>query len=123
MLRITIGKRFAMLRDELKGDEPWTQSKVANSTGLTTNQVARLEQSGAGSIDGFLTMLIFYQSQGYNLNWILLEDNEQVGKLFINENTKNLDTQGSIAALQALKSSLTDTLSIELDKIVEKLTP
>lgn len=123
MLRITIGKRFAMLRDELKGDEPWTQSKVASKTGLTTNQVARLEQSGAGSIDGFLTMLIFYLNQGYNLNWILMEDNEQVGKLFINENTKDIDTQGSIAALQTLKSSLTELLETEIDKVVVKLTP
>ena len=112
-----------MLRDELKGDKPWTQSDVASHTGLVTNQVARLEQSGSGSIDGFLTMLLFYQNQGYNLNWILLEDNEMVGKLLINENTKNVDTQGAIEALQAIKYSLTDMLATGLDKIVEKLTP
>ncbi|GGF27243.1 hypothetical protein [Hymenobacter cavernae] len=115
-----IGKRLALLRDELAspGEEKWAQSKVAAETGLTLNQVARLEQAAAGSIEGFVTILLFYHNKGYNISWILLPDNTTVSKRALSENTKTVDARDVIKKLSAFK----EEIGKEVDTLMEVLT-
>lgn len=73
-----IGKRLAHVREQLSAQDPetnWTQAKVAEETGLKQNMITRIEHTGAGTFDAFLCILLFYHSKGFNMRWILLEDN------------------------------------------------
>src|SRR5687768_16734604 len=108
MNKSLIGKRLSLIRDELAslGEDAWTQGRVAAETGLTLNQVARLEQSAAGSIEGLVCLLLFYHDRGYNISWILLPDNSPVSKMVLNENTKALNARVVIDKLSALKGAL-----------------
>jgi len=110
-----VGHRLAFLRDELsKGHDKWSQGRVAEATGLEQNQVSRLEL-GKGTIEGFITLLLFYRSKGYNLNWIISEDNKTVSKLTLTEEIKTTDTTGAVAVLLLIKK--------EIDAVIGKLTP
>lgn len=110
-----VGIRFAFLREELsKGIDKWSQGRVAEVTGLDQNQVSRLEL-GKGTIDGFITMLLFYQSKGYNLNWILSRDNETISKLTFSEENKTIDATGAVADLLQMRK--------EIDEVIGKLSP
>jgi hypothetical protein len=103
-----IGKRLALLRDELAGpgEDAWTQGKVATEIGLTLNQVARLEQSAAGSIEAFVTLLLFYHQRGYNISWVLLKDNSTVSKRGLTKDTKTLDAREIVEKLSEFKQLL-----------------
>ncbi|GAB3307729.1 hypothetical protein [Hymenobacter tenuis] len=120
MSKTTIGKRLARLRDELAvtGEDPWTQARVAQEAGLTQNMVARLEQSGAGSIEAFVALILFYYQRGYNINWILLPDNSMVSKLALNDSIKSVDAKVVAADLTTLKQDL----SRQVESLIEKLT-
>lgn len=120
MNRIQIGKRLSIIRDELAGpgEDAWTQGKVALETGLTLNQVSRLEQSAAGSIEGLVTLLLFYHGRGYNISWILLPDNSNVSKLALIENTKALNANNVITKLAALREGLKQDIDKEVDALI-----
>lgn len=110
-----VGHRLAFLRDELsKGPDKWSQGRVAEATGLEQNQVSRLEL-GKGTIDGFITLLLFYRAKGYNLNWILSEDNKTVSKMILSEEIKTIDATGAVSDLLLMKK--------EIDEVIAKLTP
>lgn len=110
-----VGNRLAFLRDELsKGPDKWSQGRVAEATGLEQNQVSRLEL-GKGTIEGFITLLLFYKNKGYNLNWVLSEDNKTVSKLILSEEIKTIDATGAVADLLLMKKGI--------DGVISKLTP
>ncbi|WP_324680859.1 hypothetical protein [Hymenobacter sp. GOD-10R] len=114
-----IGKRMALLRDELAApdEENWTQGRVAAETGLTLNQVARLEQAAAGSIEALITVLLFYHNRGYNISWILLPDNSTVSKRVLSQNTKVVDARDIVEKLSTFK----EEIGKEVDTLVESL--
>jgi transcriptional regulator with XRE-family HTH domain len=112
-----IGKRLAQLRNELSegpGEAGWSQARLAEATGLTINQVARMEQTGGASIEAFVTVLTFYHQRGYSLGWILLPDNSSVSKVMLGETVKAIDSNLVSTRLAEFKQTLVkevDTLS------------
>jgi transcriptional regulator with XRE-family HTH domain len=116
-----IGKRLALLRDELAlpGEEPWTQSRLASELGLQLNMIGRLERSGAGSIEAFVTLLIFYLQRGYNINWILLPNNSTISKRTLSESTKTIDAHAVIDAFAQLKQSFVKEVDTAMATLVE----
>ncbi|RZJ57197.1 MAG: XRE family transcriptional regulator [Hymenobacter sp.] len=118
--RDLIGKRLAMLRDELggPGEDAWTQDRLADATGLTRNMIARLEQSCSGSIESCMTLLIFYHQRGYNLSWIVLPDNSSVSKMAISDASKAVDVQLVRSKLQELR----EILDKDVVEVLECLT-
>ena len=93
MSTLQIGKRLAQLRNELAGpgEATWSQARLAEETGLTPNQIARLEQAGAGSIETFVRLLNFYYGHGYSMSWLLLPDNTNASKMALAETSKSLE--------------------------------
>ncbi len=74
-----IGPRFVQLRSDLseRTRMKWTQTHVAEATGLTLNQVTRLESS-SGPMTAFMKLCLFYYAWGYDINWIMVPDNENM---------------------------------------------
>lgn len=79
-----VGRRLAIVREELgryHGEVEWSQTAVANKTGLSQGIISRIERGAGGQIESWLLVLGLYEQQGYNLNWILTEDNQLLSKL------------------------------------------
>jgi hypothetical protein len=102
---VIVGKRLAQLRGELTkvGDEVWSQARVGEAIGITANMVSRLEQFCAGNIDALLGMLRFYQDRGYNISWIVSEDNSGVSKHMLSDANKAVDAQFVLEKIDELK--------------------
>lgn len=75
-----ISARLATLRKHLgeRMGEKLTQETVAERSGLTEQQVNRLEAGLLGTTSSLICLLRFYNSHGYNLEWIQLEDNSRI---------------------------------------------
>jgi hypothetical protein len=114
-----IGRRLTQLRSELAGDgeTAWPQVRLAEAVGLSTNQVARLEQSGAGSVEAFVTVLLFYNSRGYNLNWIMRPDNSTVSKLMVTETMNPVD----LGLVQRKAHELKQVIDNSIDRMLDSL--
>jgi len=112
-----IGKRLAQLRNELAcpGESTWSQGRLSEETGLTPNQIARVEQASAGSIETFVTLLSFYHRKGYNLTWILLPDNTTISKMALSETAKSVDAYLVVERLGELK----EMIGKQVDSLVE----
>jgi len=119
MNRDLIGKRLAQLRDELAtpGEAKWSQVRLATELGLTQNVVARLEKSAAGSNESLLTLLLFYHQRGFNITWILLDDNSHVSKVRLNETTPTLDRQSVLEKL----GNFREVMDNEVEKLMETI--
>lgn len=106
--REQIGKRLALLRDELAcpGEDAWSQARLAEEAGLSRNVVARLEQSFSGSIEVCLTILFFFHQRGYNISWIILPNNTTVSKMALSESAKAIDAQLVFSKLAEFKEIL-----------------
>lgn len=119
MSNLQIGKRLAQLRNELAapGESAWSQARLAEETGLTPNQIARLEQAGAGSIETFARLLNFYYNHGYSLSWLLLPDNTMVSKMAITETSKSLEATTVLNMFDRLRQ----VLGKELDELSEQV--
>jgi hypothetical protein len=115
-----IGKRLAHLRGELAThypDQNWSQNKVAEETGLTQNIIARMELTGAGTIEAFLALVRFYYQKGCNPAWILLDDNAAV-PVFLGEELQTKDTAKDRSFLLAIKHQLEHYLA-ESDSLTQ----
>jgi transcriptional regulator with XRE-family HTH domain len=119
MSNSALGKRLAQLRNELAcpGEAAWSQARLAEETGLTPNQIARLEQAGAGGIDTLVKLLTFYHSRGYSLSWILLPDNTMTSKMGISETAKSVEVNMVLARLSKFK----ELIGKEVDDFCEEL--
>lgn len=120
MSNLLIGKRLAQLRNELAcpGEATWSQARLAEETGLTPNQIARLEQAGAGSIEAFVKLLTFYHSRGYSLGWLLLPDNANISKMALTETAKSLEANAVLEMLNKLRQ----VFGKELDSMYEQVS-
>jgi hypothetical protein len=103
-----IGRRLAALRDELArpGEKKWTIAMVAEETGLTLNQVGTMERSGAGGTEIFIAYLLFFYRRGYNLHWIILEDNKNLSKVRLGEEIKTVDMQSVLDQVHNLRQGI-----------------
>ncbi len=75
-----VSDRLVYLRKhfgERLGQELTIQS-LAEKADLKYDFLKRLENGLKGNMDSLLTLIRFYHSQGYNLDWILLADNTEV---------------------------------------------
>lgn len=116
-----IGKRLALLRDELAcpGEDKWTQARVAAETGLTQNMIGNMELSGSARIEAFLDYLIFFQKRGYNLNWILTPDNDRISKMILNESTKSVDVLTAVRQLHEVRQAIDKQIDMAIE-VLEK---
>lgn len=74
-----IAQRLVNLRKHLgeRQGGKLTLQDIAEKTGIPEYKMVRLEH-GKGSWDSLITLLLFYRTQGYNLDWILFPDNDQI---------------------------------------------
>jgi len=102
-----VARRLSQLRGELAspGEESWSQQRLADEAGLTLNIVHRLEQACAGRIESMFALLTFYHRQGYNISWIILDDNSSVSKYLLND-AKAVDTQFVLNKIEELRESI-----------------
>lgn len=87
---LRVGRRLFVIREELGRiytESEWSQSAVAKKTGLTQNIVWRIEQGEGGKVENWFKLLYLYETKGYNLAWILAEDNCLVSKFHMQEAT------------------------------------
>lgn len=118
-----VGRRLATIREELGrfyGDHNWSQTAVGNMIGLTQNIITRMEHGKGGLMENWLKVLNLYESQGYNLKWILTEDNSQVSKLVINESTIGQVRDDLLSRIGTLRSETLEKLD-ELQQVVENV--
>lgn len=91
-MSVRVGKRLVIIREELgrfQGEHNWSQAQVAQRTGLTQNIIHRMENGKGGQIENWLKVMALYEQEGYNLNWIMTENNSLVSKLQLQEATQD----------------------------------
>lgn len=91
-MSVRVGKRLVIIREELgrfHGEHAWSQAQVAQRTGLTQNIIHRMENGKGGQIENWLKVMALYEKEGYNLNWILTENNSLVSKLQLQDATQD----------------------------------
>lgn len=75
-----VSQRLVYLRKHL-GDrlgQELTLPILADKCGLTDYFIQRLESGLKGNMHSLLTLLLYYRSQGYSLDWMLVPDNSQI---------------------------------------------
>ena len=74
-----IAQRLVGLRKHLgeRQGSNLTIQDVADKLGIPQYKMIRLEH-GKGAMDSLVTLLLFYRSQSYNLDWILFPDNTTI---------------------------------------------
>lgn len=90
-MSVRVGKRLVIIREELgrfQGEHNWSQAQVAQRTGLTQNIIHRMENGKGGQIENWLKVMALFEQEGYNLNWIMTENNSLVSKLQLQEATQ-----------------------------------
>ncbi|GAB3788590.1 hypothetical protein GCM10028818_55430 [Spirosoma horti] len=75
-----VSERLVTLRKHLgeRLGQELTMQSLAEKADLKYDFLKRLESGLKGSMDSLLTLVRYYHSQGYNLDWILLADNSEV---------------------------------------------
>ena len=124
-----VGRRLMIIREELRDfwqqrgqdGQDWSQTGVGRQVGLTQNIITRMEHGKGGLIENWLILLSFYAGLGYNLNWILTEDNQRITKLQINESTAGQIRDEVLGKLSAMRESTLQGID-ELYKRVDMLT-
>lgn len=78
-----ICQRLIALRKHLgeRLGERLTVAWVAEKIGVTHQTIYRLEVGLKGSTGSLVSLLMFYHSQGYNLEWILSSDNSRISMM------------------------------------------
>jgi transcriptional regulator with XRE-family HTH domain len=116
-----VGRRLAIIREELGefyGEHEWSQTAVANRIGLTQNIITRMEHGKGGLVENWLKVLNLYESQGYNLNWILTENNTLVSKLVIHESTNGRLRDGLLEKINHYSAAVQKELGIMRDMVM-----
>jgi transcriptional regulator with XRE-family HTH domain len=82
-----IAQRLISLRKHLgeRQNDNLTIRDIAEKSGIQEYKMTRLEH-GKGSWESLITVLLFYRSQGYNLDWILFPNNENIPLLISSGN-------------------------------------
>lgn len=77
-----IAERLSGLRKHLgkRLGEKITIQEVAERANIDGNKMIRLEH-GRGTPESLIALLVYYRTQGYNLDWILFPDNGTIPML------------------------------------------
>ena len=122
---VRVGRRLTQIRKELgraHGDQEWSQTAVGGRTGLTQNVIARMENGKGGLFENWLRLLGLYETQGYNLNWILTEKNGMMGKMLLHEATDSYLRANVLRKMETIKQhqkKLTEELT-ELEQMMDE---
>jgi len=124
-----VGRRLTIIREELRDfwqqrgqdGQDWSQTGVGRKVGLTQNVITRMEHGKGGLIENWLLLLSFYAGLGYNLNWILTEDNQRITKLQINDSTAGQIRDEVLTSLSAMRENTLKGID-ELYSRVDTLT-
>lgn len=83
-----ISERLVALRKHLgeRLGERLTVAWVAEQIGVSHQAVYRLEDGLKGTTMSLVTVLMFYSSHGYNLEWILATDNSRLSMMVATAN-------------------------------------
>lgn len=110
MSSASIGKRLTHLRAILAAQssnpKEWSRANLARATDLSPAVIARLEKSGTGTATNLVTLLEFYQCQGFNLAWILASDEEQVPLYAFQDAFQSADTPEACDNLSRLRQNV-----------------
>ena len=120
---LRVGRRLATIREELGrayGEIEWSQTAVAQKTGLTQNTITRMEHGMPGRVENWLKVLMLYQSRGYNINWMLTDNNSLTSKFQLDE---AIHSQSGHLREQMLKhlDELDQTLNEKIEAIRKQL--
>lgn len=83
-----ISERLVNLRKHLSerlGTKLSTQD-VGEKCGLEKHKVYRLETGLGGSTHALVALLLYYRTHGYNLDWILFNDNSRIPMMLTSGN-------------------------------------
>ena len=112
-----VAQRLSSLRKHLgdRLDEKLTVQDMAERIGMAGHAMGRMEQ-GKGTPESLIVLLLYYRTQGYNLDWILLPDNTHIpmmlssgqDQLILNELILRMSQQlnGAYAAINAQLNTL-----------------
>lgn len=113
----SVGRRLAFVRKQLAqlhGEQHWTQTAVAQQTGLTQNIITRLEQGEGGKFESLVTVIHLYEAQGYNPAWLTSENNQHLSKFTLPQTGIHLSDQQRKTVIEFLdktQQALNDSLA------------
>ena len=110
-----IAQRLNNLRKHLgeRLGEKLTLDDVAAKAGIEDYKMVRLEQ-GKGSWDSLISLLLFYRTQGYNLDWILFPDNSKIPMM--------LSSNDDVLVISELIKKLSNRLQQDYSDLTAHLT-
>lgn len=110
-----IKQRLVNLRKHLgeRQGSKLTIQDIAEKSGIPDYKMAKLEH-GKGSWEPLITLLLFYRSQGYNLDWILFPDNAQIPMM--------LSSGDDLLVISQLVKKLSSRLQEDYSEITTQLT-
>lgn len=75
-------ERIKIIRKEMTmpNGRAATQDFIAEKSGLKQNHIFRMESGKGTSIENIFTYLNFLYSEGFNINWIIVEENDNISK-------------------------------------------
>jgi len=78
--RISHFKEVGFRLKELRNQEGVSREALDELLEFPRRTNERFEAGEGGNVKSFVSLLLFYASKGYNLNWILLDDNTNLFK-------------------------------------------
>lgn len=82
MASLMLGERLTQLRsilmEEAFAPAAWSRASVAYIAGVSPAALARLEKTGTGTAVSLGAVLAYYQTEGFNLAWVLTPDNANI---------------------------------------------
>ena len=81
-----ISQRLASLRKHLgeRLESKLTTADVGEKAGLKAHKVYNLENGLNGTTISLVCLLLYYRSEGYNIDWILTTDNSRIPMMLSN---------------------------------------
>jgi len=79
-----LGARLRMLREDYKkraNIKTFTQGHVADMVNLPSQSYVSMLEKGNGSAKNFISLILFYNHLGYNINWMLQPDNSGISMM------------------------------------------
>ncbi len=109
-----IAQRFISLRRHLgeRTNTRLTVQDVADQAGIAHQKMGRLEH-GKGGWESLIQLLLFYRSQGYNIDWILVPDNATIPMM--------LPSGGNLLVISEMIQKLSQQLAHDHTKISNEL--
>jgi len=78
--RISHFKEVGSRLKELRNQEGISREALDELLEFPRRTSERFEAGEGGNVKSFVSLLLFYSGKGYNLNWIMLEDNTNLFK-------------------------------------------